>query len=366
MRVALIGCGIAAKLHMDAIKSYPGARIVGVADIDGDRLKAFGERYGIEGRFTEYEDMIERTRPTVVHILTPPHTHSLLTKAVLNKGCAVLVEKPMCIDEAEADTIIEAAHANAKPICVMHNHLFDPTIQKAEALIRSTRGNDPFLVRIIYFLERRKMEEEQNLDPNHWVHKLPLGIYGEHGAPHVLYLLLKWLRRASEVTLSEKVVNVSDDGGMRLWNVTLSSEECLGVMTLADNTKFGQFLVELFTPLMVIRLNMLDLTWSVYRERPLGVTAGRMIANVEESTRWLWSSARNTSAIVTGRLKRRPGHRELIKAFYDSIREGRPSPVPPEEGREVVRVLGRIQQGLRQMVAPTFCDRFGSAHSSIT
>jgi len=347
MRVALIGCGIAGELHISAIKNYKTAELVGVADLNTERLATFAQRHKIDEQFKHFEEMIEKGKPDVVHILTPPPTHAAITKDVLARGCAVLVEKPMCMDEAEADAMIEAARTNNKPLCVMHNHLFDPPIKKAEALIRSIPDNNPYLVRVTYFVERRKLEEEGDLDPNHWIHRLPLGIYGEHGAPHVLYILLKWLKHASDVTISEMEVNGSMNGCMRLWNVTVSSERCMGVMALGDNTTIGQFVVELFTPLMVIKLNLLDLTWSIYRERRIGVTSGRILASVEESIRRLCGSAGNLFAIASGRLKRRPGHRALIRTFYDSIRNGKPPPVPAEEGREVVRVLKCIENKLK-------------------
>lgn len=347
MKVGLIGCGVASEMHISAISKVRGAKVIGVADLDEGNLTEFGERYGIDARFKHYEEMIEQVKPTVVHVLTPPTTHAAITKEVLARGCAVLVEKPMCMDETEADSMIEAARNNDKPLCVMHNHLFDPVIQKADHLINLNPGNDPFLVRITYFIERHKLEEEGNLDPSHWINRLPLGVYGEHGAPHVLYLLLKWLKRASEIDVNDMNVSASRDADVQLWNATISSGSCMGVINLGTNTTVGQFVVEIFTPLMVIRLNMLDLTWTIYRERMSSITAGRIVANFEESLRQLWSSARNITAIATGRLKRRPGHLGLIRAFYDSIRDEQPPPVPPEDGREVVRILKVIEDKLK-------------------
>lgn len=347
MRVGLIGCGVASELHISTISKIRGTKVIGVADLDEGKLTEFGKRHGIDARFKYFEEMIEQVKPTVVHVLTPPPTHATITKEVLARGCAVLVEKPMCMDETEADSMIEAARNNDKPLCVMHNHLFDPVIQKADHLINLNPGNDPYLVRITYFIERHKLEEEGNLEPSHWINRLPLGIYGEHGAPHVLYLLLKWLKSASDITISNIRVNIPQDGGIQLWNATISSGSCMGVMNLGTNTTVGQFVVEIFTPLMVIRLNMLDLTWTIYRERMSSITASRIVANFEESLRMLKSSAFNVAAIATGRLKRRPGHKGLINAFYKSIRDRQPPPVPPEDGREVVRILKVIENKLK-------------------
>jgi predicted dehydrogenase len=347
MRVALVGCGLAAGQHIRAIKTYDGARVVGVADLDQNRLNRFAEEHGISACFNNFEDMVDKAKPEVVHIVTPPPTHAAIATRVLELGCGVLVEKPMCMEEAEAKMIIEAAESSQKPLCVMHNHLYDPPILKAERLINSVPGNDPYLVKITYFVERNKLEEEGDLNPQHWINSLPLGVYGEHGAPHVLYLLLNWVKKASDVGVSEMRFNDWEKGASRLWNVTLTSDHCMGIMTLGDHTTIGQFVVEIFTPLMVIRLNMLDLTWSIYRERNLGRTAGRMLGSVEESCWRLWNSAKNVALIATGQLKRRPGHRGFIHAYYDSLKNGNSPPASAAEGQEVVRVLKIIEDSLK-------------------
>lgn len=346
MKVALVGSGLAAEQHIKAIRKYNGAAVVSIADLNAVRLEKFCNLYSIPGRYTNLEEMIDKEKPRVVHIVTPPLTHADIATKVLERGCAVLIEKPMCMDESEAERIIEAAESNNRPLCVMHNHLYDPPILKAERIMKSVPGNDPFLVKITYFVEHKKLEEEGNLKPRHWINSLPLGVYGEHGGPHVLYLLLNWVKKASDIGVRELRFNKRKTGASRLWNVTLTSDHCMGVMTLGSHTNNGQFVVELFTPLMIIRLNMLDLTWSIYRERKIGRTAGRMLGSVEESCWRLWNSVRNVALIATGQLRRRPGHRGFIHAYYDSLKSGKSPPASGAEGKEVVRVLKIIEDTL--------------------
>jgi len=351
MRVGMIGSGVGAALHAPAIQAYKDAEIVGVAGLDEKLLVAFGEKYNVEARFTDYREMIEKTRPQVVHVVTPPRSHAQVTKDVLELGCAVMLDKPMCMTVEEADEIIEAGKRADRPICCMHNHRFDPPILKAQELINGIPGNDPYLIRVTYFRERFRLEEEGNLDPNHWIHDLPLGVFGEHGAPHVIYLILNWIKKATDVTVSDQRVNPGTDKEIWLWNATIHADNQMAVMALGNNTDQGQFVVELFTPQMVIRLNMLDLTYTTYRERDLGVVAGRMGASVEESLVRLWSTTSNVAKIAAGKLTRRPGHRTLVKEFYDAVRDGGPSPVPPEEGRETVRIMKRIEDLLAEQHA---------------
>ena len=63
MRVAMIGSGVGANLHAPAIQAYEGAEIVGVAGLDELLLADFGEAHGVSARFTDFREMIEKTRP---------------------------------------------------------------------------------------------------------------------------------------------------------------------------------------------------------------------------------------------------------------------------------------------------------------
>ena len=65
-----------------------------------------------------------------MHIVTPPTTHAQLAIDAMEKGANVLVEKPMAMRVDECDRMIATAERHGRRICVDHNRLFDPVIQR--------------------------------------------------------------------------------------------------------------------------------------------------------------------------------------------------------------------------------------------
>ena len=68
----------------------------------------------------------------VIHVLTPPASHAKVALAALERGCHVLIEKPIAEDEAEAREI-GAARADEGPRRDACNHslLYDPQVKRA-------------------------------------------------------------------------------------------------------------------------------------------------------------------------------------------------------------------------------------------
>ena len=62
-----------------------------------------------KGYFSSIRELVEKTKPDVIHILTPPKTHFSLTKEAIGAGCHVLVEKPIALNLEEARTLYELA-----------------------------------------------------------------------------------------------------------------------------------------------------------------------------------------------------------------------------------------------------------------
>ena len=108
LAVAVVGCGQIADAHLSTIRNIPGTRVVAVCDHYPDLARQAAERFRVPGVYSDFERMLERARPDVVHITTPPHTHAFLTCQALAVGAHVYVEKPFTIDAAEADRVFRA------------------------------------------------------------------------------------------------------------------------------------------------------------------------------------------------------------------------------------------------------------------
>ena len=134
---AVIGCGDVSVVHLQAIENLAGVDLVGVCDTDPARAAAAAARYGVPP-FAGHRQLLEATRPDVVHVCTPHHQHAPVAIDCLDAGVGVLVEKPIAHTVAEADRIIAAAreHPDVKAGICLQNR-YNAATRAARALLDS-------------------------------------------------------------------------------------------------------------------------------------------------------------------------------------------------------------------------------------
>ncbi|MBN1795971.1 MAG: Gfo/Idh/MocA family oxidoreductase [Sedimentisphaerales bacterium] len=347
MRTGIIGCGIAMPHHILGIREVKNVDLVALCDIDKDKLHKKAQQLEVKNTYTDFSRMISSEKLDAVHILTPPKTHSQVTVKVMEQGCNVLLEKPMAITTIECDEIITAAKRNKVKLCIMHNHMFDPPILKARQLLQKGTVGNLLGFDCTFFVDRKKLVKEGSFDAGHWIHNLPLGMFGEHAIPHVLYLVLSFLGDAKVVRANLLCNNSADKyKQVNRLNVLLSSEERICNLLILDNTDYPNFTIRLFGDKAALHINLFALTMVLEKHRNLPRGAAQLMQAAEQGIKSICSSGCNASKILFGRLKRRPGHRMLIRKFYESLANNTEPPVSGEQGREVVRVMEKIKDRL--------------------
>jgi predicted dehydrogenase len=110
-RFGIIGVGLIADFHARAIKDIPGASVVAACARTADKVKAFAARHGCAAH-TDYKELLARKDVDIVTVCTPSgaHMEPALEAAARGKHC--IVEKPIEIDLARIDRMIDA-HAKA-------------------------------------------------------------------------------------------------------------------------------------------------------------------------------------------------------------------------------------------------------------
>lgn len=139
-RVGFIGCGGIAGAHAAGYQAVQNAQIefVAGADINAntDRVKRFADRYGVT-LYTDYREMLAKERFDLVSVCTWPRTHGEATIAAAEHGAkGIMCEKPMAVDLAEADRMIQACTKAGTVLAIGHEHRFDPQSVRAKALLR--------------------------------------------------------------------------------------------------------------------------------------------------------------------------------------------------------------------------------------
>ncbi len=121
VRVGIIGCGgIANGKHLPALSKLNNVEMVAFCDIVEERAVKARDKYGIEGAavYTDYRQLLEDKTIDVVHVLTPNRSHSFITVDALEAGKHVMCEKPMAINAAEAQKMLDAAKRTGKKLTI--------------------------------------------------------------------------------------------------------------------------------------------------------------------------------------------------------------------------------------------------------
>ena len=138
LRHVIIGGGASiVTSHIPAL-ALPTAELVAISDVNSTAGKQRADELQC-AFYTDYRQMLAETRPDVAVIVTPPFLHASMTIDCLQAGCHVLTEKPMAIQVAEADQMIEAARRHERLLGVILQHRFRPEMMTAYKLIQEGR-----------------------------------------------------------------------------------------------------------------------------------------------------------------------------------------------------------------------------------
>ena len=137
MRAALIGAGQIAKQHLSCLKTLPGVDLTAICDLSPAAAEAAAERYGVRSWFTDHRAMLEKARPDVVHVTTPPTSHFSLAMDSLCAGAHVIAEKPATPAFEQLETLLRRAREADRHFVEDYNYIFNAAPQEILRRIES-------------------------------------------------------------------------------------------------------------------------------------------------------------------------------------------------------------------------------------
>lgn len=164
--VAVLGAGQIALSHLKALGTMEQLEAVAVADIARERVTKVAGAYGLKA-YTDYKVMIESERPDIAVITLPHFLHKEAAIYCAERGCHLLLEKPMAMNGTECDEILEVAELADVRLMVGHTQQFLAINRQAQHLlhtiqlgplvqVQDLRHTDYFIdERPAWFLERR-------------------------------------------------------------------------------------------------------------------------------------------------------------------------------------------------------------------
>ncbi len=136
-RLGVVGIGWWATFnHIPTIQSDPNADIVAICDLDEERLRIAGDKFGISARYTDLAQMLAQENLDGVMISTPHVAHTGPAIAALEAGCHVLVEKPMATTAKDGRAIASAALKAGREVLVPTGMNFTGFTETAAQMVR--------------------------------------------------------------------------------------------------------------------------------------------------------------------------------------------------------------------------------------
>jgi predicted dehydrogenase len=130
LKVALIGAGAIARQHLACLKTLPGVELAAVCDLSAATAEATAERFGIGSWYTDHRSMLEKIRPEVVHITTPPTSHFRLAMDSLDSSAHVILEKPATSTYEELERLVRRAQEMRRNLIEDYNYLYNNAPQQ--------------------------------------------------------------------------------------------------------------------------------------------------------------------------------------------------------------------------------------------
>lgn len=153
IRWGILGAGRIAYKFAQELQSLPksyGIEIVAVGSRSREKANSFGEQNNIAKRYSSYRELIQDADIDVIYVATPHSFHKEHSIASLNAGKAVLCEKPLAINKAEAVEIITLAREKKLFLMEAMKTRFFPAIMKVKEILEQGIIGEIKMVRAEY------------------------------------------------------------------------------------------------------------------------------------------------------------------------------------------------------------------------
>jgi len=184
VKVAVVGLGFGAEF-IPLYQRHPDAECYAICQRTEDHLNEIGDQFGVERRFTKFEDLLSIDELDAIHVVSPIADHAWMTLASLKAGKHTASTVPMATTVKDCLAIAEARKKAGKVYMMMETAVYTREFLYAKELVES--GN----LGKIQFL---RGSHQQNMGlpgwPDYWYGFPPMH-YATHAVSPLLCLAKK-------------------------------------------------------------------------------------------------------------------------------------------------------------------------------
>jgi predicted dehydrogenase len=106
--LAIVGAGRVGLIRGELAARHPQVGWIGIAEIDADRAKRVADKVGADFVTADYRELLKRPEVNAVVISTDEHLHVEPVLAAVERGHAIMIEKPLATELAESQRVMNA------------------------------------------------------------------------------------------------------------------------------------------------------------------------------------------------------------------------------------------------------------------
>jgi len=315
--IACIGAGYWGK---NLIRNFHALGVLRtICDGSSEVLESFAKQYSDVNGCTHVSEVLADKDVIAVSIATPAETHYELILQALKAGKHVYVEKPLCLDEQQANECIELSNELGLTLMVGHLLWYHPVVLEIQ---RAVQSGELGKLRYIYSnrLNMGLLRSEENV----------LWSF----APHDISMILGLVGSEPESVQAHSASHLNP----------AIADQAVGLMKFANNISAHVFV-----------------SWlNPFKEQKLVVVAENAMLVFDDTLPWDQKLAKYSHSVEWQdsrpiAVKSEPTYIALPQSeplknecqhFIDSVRSNTPPRTDGEEGLRVLKVLNKLQQAM--------------------
>jgi predicted dehydrogenase len=365
LRVAIVGCGKIADAHASQIQRIRDCEIVAVCDREPLMAKQLCERFPVRQHFADVLELLNQSRPHVVHITSPPESHFDVAKLCLEKGAHVYVEKPFTVYVEQAQELVALAEKKGLKLTVGHNEQFSHAARRMRNLVREGYlGGTPIHMESYhcYSLSDPIFARALLGDRQHWVRRLP-GKLLQNIISHGIARVAEFLTSSAPQVIahgftSPLLKQINEHEIVDELRVIISEEErTTAYFTFSTQMRPAIHEFRIYGPKNGLILDQDHEILIKIRGEKFKSYADKFIPPVVLAKQCFQNLATNARLFLKRDFHMDSGMGYLIRSFYGSILENTPVPIPYREILLTTKLMDSIfaKLGASESPAPIDC-----------
>lgn len=154
IKFAIIGAGHIGKRHAAMVQQNENCELVAMVDINTNLKNEVENTFKVPF-FASFDDFLkENLEVEVINIATPNYLHASQAILALEKGCHVVIEKPMALHKSDAEEVLfKALQVHKLVFCVMQNR-YSPPSEWLKSVVSSGKLGKIFMVQVNCYWNR--------------------------------------------------------------------------------------------------------------------------------------------------------------------------------------------------------------------